>query len=92
VATYTGWNLRAIPPGADEGCDHFGQKIDFARTRAERVATGDPRPSLEERYPSHDDYVRAVEAAAGQLQRDRLLLDEDVSADIKRAQDSAVGK
>jgi hypothetical protein len=91
VATYTGWNLRAIPPGADEQCDHFGQEIDFARTKAERIAAGDPRPSLEERYPSHVGYVDAIATAARQLQRDRLLLDEDVSTYIRRAEESSVG-
>jgi hypothetical protein len=52
LATYTGWNLRAVPAGGDDGCDHWGQQIEFARTKAERTATGDPRPSLEERYPT----------------------------------------
>ena len=37
LATYTGWALRAFPPGANEGCDAAGQKIDLALTRAERL-------------------------------------------------------
>ena len=48
VATFTGWALRA--DGLD-GCDAAGQRLDFAKTKAERLAAGDPRPSLEERYP-----------------------------------------
>jgi hypothetical protein len=60
LATYTGWNLRAFPAGGDDGCDHFGQQVDFAHTKAERLASADPRPSLEERYPTHADYVNAV--------------------------------
>jgi hypothetical protein len=32
----------------------------FARTRAERVANGDPRPSLEERYGDEASYLRRV--------------------------------
>jgi len=91
LATYTGWNLRAFPVGGDDGCDHFGQQIDFARTKAERVATADPRPSLEERYLSHGDYVNAVTSAANALARDRLLLDEDVQAYVKKAQTNSVG-
>jgi hypothetical protein len=86
LATYTGWNLRAVPVGADDGCDHFGQRIDFARTKAERLANGDPRLSVEERYANHADYVNAVTAAAEALARDRLLLDEDVRAYANRAQ------
>ena len=60
--------------------------IPFAKTKAERMASGDPRPSLEERYPSHADYVSKVAAAANALARDRLLLDEDVAAYVKKAQ------
>ena len=92
LATYTGWNLRAMPAGSDDGCDAAGQQLDFARTKAERMAAGDPRPSLEERYPSHADYVTAVAAAANGLKGDRLLLDEDVAAVIRKAQDSAIGR
>jgi hypothetical protein len=91
LATYTGWNLRASPAGGDDGCDHFGQQIDFARTKAERGATADPRPSLEERYPSHADYVNAVTKAANGLAQDRLLLEEDVQAYVKKAQTTTVG-
>ena len=53
---------------------------------------GDSRPSLEERYPSHAEYVNAVAAAAHGLARDRLLLEEDVPAYVKKAQDAPVGK
>jgi hypothetical protein len=59
LATYTGWALRAVPAGGDDGCDAAGQQIAFAKTKAERIALGDPRPSLEERYPSHAEYVNA---------------------------------
>jgi Alpha/beta hydrolase domain len=86
LATYTGWNLRAAPEGGDDGCDHFGQQIEFARTKAERIAAADSRPSLEERYPSRADYVNAVASAAKRLASDRLLLDEDVRAYVSKAQ------
>jgi Alpha/beta hydrolase domain len=92
LATYTGWALRAVPAGADDGCDAAGQQIAFAKTKAERVALGDSRLSLEERYPSHAEYVDAVAAAANGLARDRLLLEEDVQAYMKKAQDAPVGK
>ncbi|HEY7299677.1 MAG TPA: alpha/beta hydrolase domain-containing protein [Xanthobacteraceae bacterium] len=91
VATYAGWNLRALPPGGDEGCDAAGQMIAFAKDKAERVASGDPRPSIEERYPGHIDYVNRVTAAAEALVRDRLLLDEDVAAYVRKAQNAPVG-
>jgi len=54
--------------------------------------TGDPRLSLEERYPTHEAYVTAVANAANGLKNARLLLDEDVQAYVKKAEDSNVGK
>ena len=38
--------------------------LPFARTKAERQARGDPRPSIEERYPSHAAYVAAEDLPA----------------------------
>ena len=64
----------------------------FARTRAVRVASGDPRLSLEERYGSHDGYVRAVRAAAGELVAERLLLEQDAERLIREAELSDVLK
>lgn len=91
IATYTGWSIRAQPESGDEGCDAAGQMIDFARTKAQRMANGDPRPSIEERYPTRAAYVSAVGAAAAGLVRERLLLEEDAQAYVRRAQDSTVG-
>ena len=51
LATYTGWALRAGAQAGD-GCEGAGQMIPFAKTKAERMASGDPRPSVEERYSS----------------------------------------
>ena len=90
TATYTGWALRA-GFSAGEGCDASGQMIDFAATKADRLAKGDPRPSLEERYPTHEDYVQKVTSAARRLERDRFLLPEDSQRIIERAQRSNVG-
>jgi len=87
VATYTGWALRA--DGLD-GCDAAGQRIAFAKTKAARVAAGDPRPSLEERYPDHAAYVRDVARAAQALRDERFLLDEDVAATVAAAQAASV--
>jgi hypothetical protein len=86
TATYTGWNLRAAPEGGDDGCDSFGQQVNFAKTKAERIAAADPRPSLEERYANQADYVNSVASAAKRLAADRLLLDEDVQAYVSKAQ------
>lgn len=90
LATYTGWALRAGE--GQEGCDAAGQKIDFAKTKAERLASGDPRLSIEERYPTREQYVSAVTRAAKALHQERLLLDEDVQRYVERAEKTTVGK
>ena len=73
-------------------CDASGMVIPFARTKAERTASGDPRLSLEERYPDRASYVRAVSASAHDLTNRRLLLAEDEARYIKAAEDSDVGR
>jgi hypothetical protein len=90
VATTTGWALRRAGFSANEGCESNGQHIPFKRTRAERVAAGDPRLSLEERYGTHKGYVKVVAARAKELQARGLLLAEDVQHYIDEAQASNV--
>ncbi|HEY1291883.1 MAG TPA: alpha/beta hydrolase domain-containing protein [Chloroflexota bacterium] len=92
LATYTGWGLRAYPAGADDGCDASGQKIDFPDTEADRVTSGDPRPSIAERYPTHAVYVAAVTEAVTHLQQQRLLLNVDAQAYLQAAEASTIGK
>ena len=50
VATTTGWALRREGFSENEGCESDGQHIPFKKTKAERLAAGDPRLSLQERY------------------------------------------
>lgn len=90
TATYTGWNLRADADG--DGCDAAGMVVPFARTEAERLARGDPRPSLAARYPTHADYVAKVAAASEALVADRLLLLDDAIRDVAAARASDVGR
>ena len=90
VATYTGWNLRRMPP--QEGCDAAGMGLPFAPTKAQRESSGDPRLSLEERYPDHESYVRAVATAADVLRDQRLLLQEDADRYVQAAQASNIGR
>jgi len=87
VATYTGWGLRA--DGLD-GCDANGQKLDFAKTKAARLASGDPRLSIEERYADHATYVGLVSRAAQALKEQRFLLEEDAQVIIATAQAASV--
>jgi Alpha/beta hydrolase domain len=89
LATYTGWALRA-GPAANDGCDASGQQIPFAKTKADRDASGDPRLSIEERYKTHEGYVRHVERAVRMLVRERLLLEDDAERYIQAAEASDV--
>jgi hypothetical protein len=85
TATITGWNVRATGRRPDDLCGLSGATIPFARTKAEREANKDPRPSLEERYGSKDGFVRAVEDAARRLVQERFLLQEDADRYIEAA-------
>ncbi|GAA4408490.1 alpha/beta hydrolase domain-containing protein [Nibrella viscosa] len=97
VATTTGWALRREGFGENDGCESAGQYIPFKKTKAERLSVSssgliDPRLSLEERYKTHQGYMKAVRQTAQTLARQRLLLDEDVQKYIQEAEASDVLK
>jgi hypothetical protein len=83
-STWTGWNPRAQGYGSGL-CPLAGGVLPFAAGRAERERDGDPRRSLEERYPTPDAYVAAVRRVALQLVQERLLLPNDAEALVERA-------
>jgi hypothetical protein len=83
LATFTGWALRTGPQ-ANDGCEGSGQYIPFAKTKAERTASGDPRPSIEERYPTFSVYSAAVARAIDGLIAKRLMLQEDRASNLNR--------
>ena len=86
LATHAGWNLRHPDIGGAEQLLVFaGSTIPFARTRAEREAAGDPRPSVEERYASRADYLARVREAARSLAREGYLLEEDIELSLAAA-------
>jgi hypothetical protein len=90
LGTYLGWNIVADGFHKGKICNYAGGMIPFATTRAERLASGDPRPSLEERYKTHEGYVEAVKAAAANAVREGFLLPEDADRLIAQAQASNV--
>jgi len=92
IATLTGWNTRRPEFTAGDLCDLTGMTVPLLRTAAERIAAGDPRPSLEELYVTHDGYVAAVRRAAERLFRARLMLAEDVAQTVAEAEASSVLK
>jgi hypothetical protein len=62
-----------------------GSYIPFAKTRTEREQRSDPRPSVEERYSSRDDYQRRIEDATKKLVLQGFVLQEDVKAIVEEA-------
>jgi hypothetical protein len=87
LATYTGWNLRAEGHAEGEMCSSSGSFIPLADTKSERLESGDPRKSIEERYRSHDDYVKQFSKAADKLVREGYLLRQDADEMIAEAAD-----
>lgn len=86
LATFTGWNVYRDLPG--EFADRDGSCVPFAATKTERLTSGDPRLSLQERYASHDDYVAQVQACVDRLVADRLLLQADADGYVTAAKAS----
>jgi hypothetical protein len=91
IGTYTGWNLRREGFAEGAQCAGAGSFFPFADDREVREASGDPRLSIEERYPTHESYVTAVAQAADRLVQERFLLQEDASAIVELARASGVG-
>jgi hypothetical protein len=92
LGTYMGWNVTAEGFHAGQLCNYAGGMIPFAKTKAERMANEDPRPSLEERYGSHDGYVQKVKAAAQKIVAAGFLLQRDADRLIDEAEKSNVLK
>ena len=79
LGTYTGWNPRNPSMGFGWALERFeGSFQPFARTEAERKATGDPRPSLEARYASRAAFIEKTRLAANKAVLAHELLAEDV--------------
>ncbi len=89
LGSYMGWNHRRAGFREDDICDLQGSYIPFAKTAAERGA--DPRPSLQERYGSHANYVARVEAAAAKLVTERLMLEADAAREVAQARARELG-
>ena len=87
LATYTGWNLRDPSIGApDLRLSFLGSFLPFARSASEREKSGDPRPSVAERYLSREEYMGKFAEAAMKLIKERFLLREDLTAVLERGQ------
>ena len=85
LATYTGWNLRRRDAGAEGMLASLaGSFLPFPKTKGERLASGDPRVSIEERYPTADAYASAVKKAVDDFVAKRFMLPEDAQPNVQR--------
>lgn len=94
LATHTGWNLRhreiggagqILSSGGATGGTLAGATIPFPATKEERLAAGDPRLSIAERYPSPEDYRAQIQAAAMEIRAQGYLLSEDLDELLTQA-------
>jgi hypothetical protein len=92
LGTYLGWNVLAQGYGKGGPCSFVGGFIPFAHMQAERERSGDPRPSLEERYHDHAGFVAKVRVTAAQQVTAGWLLPDDAARIVADAEASAVLK
>jgi hypothetical protein len=87
IGTYTGWNVT-VPQLSElrylSGL--VGGFEPFARTKEQRLANGDTRLSIAERYSGRQDFLVKVRRAADDLVRQRFLRVEDVPAVLQAAE------
>jgi Alpha/beta hydrolase domain len=86
LATYTGWNTFAAGIYKGQQCALTASSFPFQETRAQRIAAQDPRPSIEERYGTHQGYVCVVTDAANKSVKKRFLRESAATTLIAQAQ------
>jgi hypothetical protein len=79
LGTYTGWNPYSTGPLKGQECTLAGGYVPFAITQAQRLASGDPRLSIEERYGTLGNYYLSALYQAKDLFRQRFLLVDDAN-------------
>jgi Alpha/beta hydrolase domain len=90
IGTYTGWNLGRKDRFDNGMCNLQGSFIPFATTKAERIAAGDARLSIEERYPSKQVYLAAFKKGVDDLVAKRFLMPDDAALLVKRAESEGI--
>ena len=90
LGTYLGWNETASGYYKGSICAFVGGFVPFAETKAQRLASGDSRRSLEERYGTHAKYVDKVKSLARAMVKERFLLQEDAERVVREAESSNV--
>ena len=86
LGTAAGWVFRPKSTGSPHELVMLrGAWVPLAPTQAQREKMNDPRPSLEERYASKDEFMAKVKAAIKKLIKQRLMLDDDLEPQLKQA-------
>jgi hypothetical protein len=89
LGTSLGFNYAAEPLRKDM-LGLTGAYIPFHKTKTARLASGDSRLSLEERYGTQEGYVESVRKSAEKLVAERFLLAEDGERLVKAANERRV--
>jgi len=90
LATCTGWNLRSSEAGAEnELVGLRGSYIPFSITTVDRQRSKDPRPSLEQRYGTLENYLDQLGSACRQLESSGYLLGEDTERVLRELRSRA---
>jgi hypothetical protein len=86
LGTAAGWAFRPKSMGSPHELVMLrGAWVPLVSTKAQREKMNDPRPSLEERYASKDEFMAKVKAAIKKLIEQRLMLDTDLEPQLKQA-------
>jgi hypothetical protein len=86
VGTYGGWNFRSPSIGSsDQLFGEIGSLHPFARNKQERIASGDSRLPIGERYAGREEYLSKVAAVAQRLVEERFVLAEDMLDAVNQA-------
>jgi hypothetical protein len=90
IASLMAWNVGRAGRFEDGFCIFQGGYVPFAKSKAEREQAGDPRPSVEERYPTKEAYVVAMRRATEALVKERTLLPADAALLVKQAEEEGI--
>lgn len=84
TGTFASWRLRPEEgPAANQLYSLSGSYIPFPLTKEERVESGDPRQSLEERYKNLDTYLKRLEAQCREYEESGYLMPDDTERTLK---------
>jgi hypothetical protein len=88
LATYTGWSLYDARYGRDDELVSLqGSFIPLPSDAEQRTRSGDPRPSIAERYRDRDHYVELIAEHARRLIAEGYVRAEDLPKILERARE-----